>query len=57
MVPVLSTHQYKRAQQVAEHFLANNIECQLLDVRFDAIMVDQDGVLEHIEGIWEIDPC
>lgn len=56
MALALSPHQYSRAQQAAEHFLAAHADSNLLDTRFDAIMVDQGGVLEHIEGIWEISP-
>lgn len=50
----LTPHQYQHATQAAEHFLSNYPESHLLEIRFDAIMVNQNGVLNHIEGIWEI---
>lgn len=56
MASALSSHQYRRAQLAAEHYLASFPENDLLDIRFDAIMIDQGGMREHIEGIWEISP-
>lgn len=50
----LTPQQYKRAYQTAEYFLSTHQEFHLLETRFDAIMVNQDDIHEHIEGIWEI---
>lgn len=52
----LSPHQHQRAQHAAEHFLCTNPQYGLFNMRFDAIMVDHNGVVNHIENIWEISP-
>lgn len=51
----LTPQQYKRTYQTAEYFLSTHDDINLLETRFDAIMVDQGGVCEHVEGIWETD--
>ena len=41
--------QQKRIARAAEAWLAGNPELATLDMRFDAIIVDADGVTLHIE--------
>lgn len=53
MATALTSHQHQRATQAAEHFLSTYPCSDLFDIRFDAIMVNQNGIFNHIEGIWE----
>jgi putative endonuclease len=48
----ISPSQQRRIARAAEVFLARNPEYAGYDCRFDAILIDEAGGIEHLENAW-----